>query len=331
MADAVVDVRSPVPVPQVHSNVTVVFKITFKVTGDVVAWQLTPLFLRSSSRPLSGSSASGSVTSFLLRALAATDTTALLASVPLYVLPPVYPQTGYLDSYYQLYLSTLPFLWPIYLIPFTGSVFVTVLVSVDRYLAVCRPFSRGQLTSPLSPQRVRCFVAALAMIAVLYNVPRFFEYERVEECVPGVNQTTVGFEISDFGGHLFYRIVYANLLYFVVVHGGPLVALGFFNVRLIQALRRRRRRRREMISMTSSSASGGGHVTGSSSSRAQRDVTMTLVGVICVFIVCQTPTLVDHILWTVVDPQQRQCGGWHYYYTAVGDAMAVLKWFLSLL
>jgi len=34
---------------------------------------------------------------------------------------------------------------------------------------------------------------------------------------------------------------------------------------------------------------------------------------------------VDHVLWTVVDREQRQCGGWHYFYTAVGDAMAILN------
>ena len=153
---------------------------------------------------------------------------------------------------------------------------------------------------------------------VFYNVPRFFEYQRVEECVPGVNETRVGFEISQFGEHLLYRIVYANILYFVVIHGGPLLALAFFNVRLVQALRQRHQRRLEMT-MTAIGARD------SAGTRAQRDVTVTLVGVICVFIVCQTPTLVDHVLWTVIDRRQRQCGGWHYFYTAVGDAMAVLN------
>jgi len=181
------------------------------------------------SRPVAGSGTSSSVTAFLLRALAAADTTALLATIPLYVLPPIYPLTGYLARYYRLYLTILPFLWPIYLIPFTGSVFITVLVSVDRYLAVCRPF--GQPRGPLSTGRVRCLVGTLIVVAVVYNVPRFFEYQRVEHCVSGVNQTRVGFDISELGAHLLYRIVYANVLYFVVVHGGPLLALGFFNVR----------------------------------------------------------------------------------------------------
>lgn len=300
-------------------------------------------------------------TSFLLRALAAADTTVLLAAVPLYVLPPIYPMTGYLGSYYRTYVAVMPFLWPVYLVPFTVSVFITVLVSIDRYLAVCRPFGvctagggggRSGLCgvgarlccprSPLTVGRVRPLVAALVVGAVIYNVPRFFEYRAVEECV-GVNRTRVGFEIGEFGEHLFYRIVYANVLYFIVVHGGPLVALAFLNFRLVQALRMRSRRRLALkspvspncanggISMTSSSVTGTGNAGaaaatgGGGSSRHQRDVTLTLVGVICVFIVCQTPTLVDHVLWTAVDKEMRQCGGWHYFYTAVGDAMAVLN------
>ena len=86
-----------------------------------------------------------SATSFLLQALAVADTLVLLAALPLYVLPNVYPFTGVLFSYYKLYMSIMPFLWPTYLIPYTGTIFLTVLVSVNRYEAVCRPFSTTKL------------------------------------------------------------------------------------------------------------------------------------------------------------------------------------------
>ena len=59
------------------------------------------------------------------------------------------------------------------------------------------------------------------------------------------------------------------------------------------------------------------------SSPPQTDVTLVLVVVVFVFIVCQTPTFVDHILWTALDASRRACGAWHYYYTAVGDLMAI--------
>ena len=58
-----------------------------------------------------------SATSFLLQALAVADTLVLVAAVPLYVVPPVYPFTGHLAGYYTTYMSLLPVLWPIYLMP----------------------------------------------------------------------------------------------------------------------------------------------------------------------------------------------------------------------
>lgn len=106
----------------------------------------------------------------------------------------------------------------------------------------------------------------------------FFEYESVEVCV-AVNKTREVFEISAFGGNRLYRIIYANILYFVVIHGGPLLLIAFFNVKLIQALKHRQRRRAEM-----------------GKSWYQQDVSVVLIVVMCVFIVCQTPTFVDHIL-----------------------------------
>jgi hypothetical protein len=59
------------------------------------------------------------------------------------------------------------------------------------------------------------------------------------------------------------------------------------------------------------------------SSSPQTDITLVLVVVVFVFIVCQTPTFVDHILWTALDESRRACGAWHYYYTAVGDLLAI--------
>src|SRR6218665_1351001 len=246
----------------------------------------------------------GSATSFLLRALAFADTLVLIAAMPLYVLPAVYPYSGALSGYYSVYLTVLPVLWPMYLIPYTTTVFVTVLVSMHRYCAVCRPFRSAKVYTYREAQhRVACIV----LFSIVYNVPRFFEYHSVRVCVDQ-NRTKDVFEMSELGDNRIYRIFYANLLYFVVIHGGPLLLIGFFNVQLIVALKRRQQRWAER---------GKGWY--------QQDVSLVLVVVMCVFIVCQTPTFVDHILWTCVDAVQRTCGRWHYYYTAVGDLLAILN------
>lgn len=58
--------------------------------------------------------------------------------------------------------------------------------------------------------------------------------------------TTLGF--SEFGRNRIYRIVYANIVYFIVMHGGPLVLLAFLNTRLIMALKAQETRKRKMFS-----------------------------------------------------------------------------------
>jgi len=154
-------------------------------------------------------------------------------------------------------------------------------------------------------------VIYVVLFSLLYNIPRFFEYEKAEVCV-GVNATKEVYQMSTFGGNTIYRVVYANVLYFVVMLGGPLLSLAVLNANLIRALKRQARRRTEM-----GVTSGAGN---------QSDVTLVLVVVVFAFIVCQTPTFVDHIFWTVLDDSLRAtCGEWHYYYTAIGDMMVIFN------
>lgn len=245
-----------------------------------------------------------SATSFLLQALAFADSLVLLTSVPLYVLPSVFPYSGHLANYYQFYITSLPLLWPFYLIPYTCTIFITVLVSLHRYCSVCRPFRQAKV---YTCREARLRVAGIIVFSIVYNIPRFFEYHSVQVCV-SPNDSQSAFEMSELGHNKFYRIVYANVLYFVVIHGGPLLLIAFFNVRLIVALKRRQLRWSEM-----------------SKGWYQQDVSVVLVVVMCVFIVCQTPTFVDHVLWTVIDERARLCERWHYYYTALADLLVVLN------
>ena len=88
------------------------------------------------------------------------------------------------------------FLSPIYLMPYTFTVLVTVLVSRHRYCAVCKPTvmacarisasaaaatrSSSQFCPSNAPQAPRR-VAVLAVFSVIYNIPRFFEYDRPKD------------------------------------------------------------------------------------------------------------------------------------------------------
>ena len=96
-------------------------------------------------RDASTSGGAAGATSMILGALAVADALVLVAAIPLYVLPYVHPYNGQLKSYNDLYMDIMPYLWPVYQIPYTGTIFLTVLVSLNRFEAVCRPFSATKL------------------------------------------------------------------------------------------------------------------------------------------------------------------------------------------
>jgi len=259
------------------------------------------------------------VTTLLLRALAVADSLVLLTSLPLYALEPVRVYTHPVSAFHYVYAVVMPYLWPLYLMSLTATIMLTVLVSFHRYSAVCRPYNSTAINCVSRCQR---HIIYIALAAVLYNIPRFFEYRRIDIYCPtsdGLRQfaTSMNF-FSAVGENHIFRVVYDNIVYFVVMLGGPLILLAFLNAKLITALKEKSRRRREMggVAMTT---------TRHNQQQQQQDLTITLVVVVFVFIVCQTPTFIDRIIWAFFDKDQRQCGRWHYYYTAVGDLMVILN------
>jgi len=167
-----------------------------------------------------------------------------------------------------------------------------------------------------SLSRCQRHIGYVAVAAILYNIPRFFEYRRLDIYCPtsdGASRFVTSMHLfTDVGEDRIFRVVYDNILYFIVMMGGPLLLLAFLNAKLIAALKKRSRKRREMGGIARTT-------TGHNQQQQQQDLTIMLVVVVFVFIICQTPTFVDRILWAFFDEDQRQCGRWHYYYTAVGD------------
>jgi len=93
----------------------------------------------------------------------------------------------------QLYTFALPwlksvlpyagkYLFPTAIVAETGTVYLTVLVTINRYLAVCRPYDPP---GRRSVEAARLHVLAVAVFSVIYNVPRFFEFDVVQRQVRG--------------------------------------------------------------------------------------------------------------------------------------------------
>lgn len=76
--------------------------------------------------------------------------------------------------HYSQHVSPLviPVAFPVGLIAQTGSVWTTVAVTAERYVAVCHPLRAKSLCTY---RRARCLQVIVTLAAVVYNIPRFWE------------------------------------------------------------------------------------------------------------------------------------------------------------
>jgi hypothetical protein len=126
-----------------------------------------------------------------------------------------------------------------------------------------------------------------------------------------------------------YRMMYSNLLYFVVLFLLPLVLLTFLNQRLSAELRRTRRKRARLrgqpngqlvVVATSNCRSGG---CGNRLRSSEEDITMMLIVVVIAFVVTQTPAAVTQALDSVLDPSSTACPSAFFFYARISDLLVV--------
>ena len=68
-----------------------------------------------------------------------------------------------------------PWAIPLIQINLTGSIYCTMAITLERYLAVCKPFYR--ITREWSS---RIFIIPILLISIIYNLPQFFEIQTCE-------------------------------------------------------------------------------------------------------------------------------------------------------
>ena len=196
--------------------------------------------------------------------------------------------------------------WPMASVAQTAAVWLVVVLTADRFVAICRPLHAAHYSTIT---RVRRAVATVWMMAILYNLPRFFERVVIDVDVSADNSTVASQQVvtatspatdalsvtssprtvvdgrrvavnkTAMRDNPVYFLVYKTCLFFVVRFLIPFTALAFFNQRLIRAMRESDQIRRRS---TRGVAAAGGK---------ERQYTRTLVVVVVVFVVCELPDL----------------------------------------
>lgn len=165
---------------------------------------------------------------YLLIGLARCDTVLILTSMLLFGLPAIYPYSGYLFTYYyNVYPHMAPVLFPLALIVQTASVYLTLTVTLERFVAVCHPLRARSLCTY---GRARAYVLVIIIFSILYNLPRFWEVSHHSNYDDRLNTTIYCVVASALRQDSVYIAVYIHWLYLVFLYFLPFISLAILNL-----------------------------------------------------------------------------------------------------
>lgn len=137
------------------------------------------------------------------------------------------------------------YVWPFVHICQMGTVWVTLFVAFNRYIAICRPFQAHRICTM---RRTRLQAAGLCIFVVLYNLPRFFEHRLGTVVDAATNETLyLDYVQTALRDSHAYLVVYENVFYCLFVYLGPLVVLVVLNSCLFRELWASEKRRQRMM------------------------------------------------------------------------------------
>lgn len=219
-----------------------------------------------------------STTILYLRGLVVTDTGILLSAA--IVLTP-FSCANYLHNDGLRYFSenVYPVMYtPMNFIVMTlqsCNVWITVSVSVERYIAICHPFRAARLCTR---RKTFVVIVSITVVSVLYNVPRLFaSYARKCQDSEAAGSDCYYLADTDLGRTYLYKTVYVNIMYTIIIFVIPLSSLFILNIFIIKELMRMQRRRQ------------GTNIHDEN----EANLSLVLVLIVVIFILCQSPGLVS--------------------------------------
>lgn len=185
---------------------------------------------------------------FLLQVLAIADSFLLIVS--LLVLTIAY---GFLKRYMNHFDKLIipymiKYVNPIGIISQCVVIWSTVLLALNRYAAVCRPFSSKRWLK-ISSARIQ--VAIILCFSVGFNLPRFFIFEIVDDPSRSINSTNgtlvAAKKVShtSLGSNKAFNLYYLSIFYTSIILILPLILLTALNVPLIRQLQKSKKRMKD--------------------------------------------------------------------------------------
>ncbi len=188
----------------------------------------------------------------------------------------------FMDMYYFIIVNSF----------FLTTTYIIVLMSVVRYLSVCKALDSLKWTSQSSLRRA---IVIIYFASFLFNMARFFRGKVVWDD----NSETYAIQYNQFGESVWFKIFYWTFLYCMVVFVIPTVIMIFTTAKLIYSLRKIKAKKAKMTSpMTSQPRSG---------------MTISLIAMVITFIILNFANPFRRLIISIQGRESIACGNGYYY------------------
>merc|ERR1712062_267858 len=156
-----------------------------------------------------------------------------------------------------------------------GTIWLTVLVSYERYMAVVHPLQSLHLRTK---GKMRLSICIIIVSCIIFNIPIFFEshFQEYENDSSG--------QLTTVGKSKIYHYVYFAFLYMLFYFLVPLITLIFFNIRIAITLLKNRRQWNSL----------------KLAQRKEHSMAMIPLCIVAIFLFCGTSNVVVRWLYTII-------------------------------
>ncbi|KAK6739098.1 hypothetical protein RB195_020898 [Necator americanus] len=247
-----------------------------------------------------------------LTALAVFDSCLLITAFFIYAMEYIIEYTQAFDLYVA-WLTYLRFAFALSHISQTGSVYITVAVTIERYLAVCHPRRSKQMCNSGGAAWT---ILGVTTFAVLFNATKFFELEVTINpvCPDGKNWQSYILLPSVMAANPLYQQVYALWLTNIVMVFLPFLTLLVLNAYIAYTIRK---------SLEKFDNHQQKLPDRSELKEKSREATLVLVIIVCIFLICNFWGFVLTLLERIVDHETLMVEH-HTFYTFSREAINFL-------
>lgn len=180
---------------------------------------------------------------YLLIGLARCDTVLIITSMLLFGFRSIYPYSGYLFYYnYYVYPQVARYVFPLATAAQTASIYLTLMVSLERYVAVCHPLHARALCTY---GRSKFYVIFCIVFALLYNAIKLWEIRVVAYDSP-VHGLIFCVTSTNLRKNTKYITIYIHWCYLIVNYFIPFIGLSIFNILIYNQVRKANKERQRL-------------------------------------------------------------------------------------